>query len=105
MASGAWQHGVFCAHLRLVETPHMILLELDPDAGTVRMDWRLVPLSGVDPLALAAAFRSERVSTSSTSGNLVIPADAGISKLMRGLDKLDQRRAGPTDRSLTLPRR
>ena len=54
MASGAWQHGVFCAHLRLVETPHMILLELDPDAGTVRMDWRLVPLSGVDPLALAA---------------------------------------------------
>lgn len=54
MASGAWQHGGFHAHLRLVETPHMILVELDPDAGTARMNWRLVPLSGADPLALAA---------------------------------------------------
>ncbi|MFT3969150.1 MAG: serine hydrolase [Micropruina sp.] len=54
MASGAWRRGAFHAQLRLVETPHMILVELDRDTGRVRLDWRLVPLTGTDPLALAA---------------------------------------------------
>ena len=50
VASGAWHGGVFTAQLRPIETPHTILLELDADAGTVRLDWRLVPLTGPDPL-------------------------------------------------------
>ncbi len=54
MSSGGWRGGIFGAQLRLVETPHTILLRLDPDAGTARLDWRLIPLTGVDPLALAA---------------------------------------------------
>ncbi len=54
MSSGCWRDGIFEAQLRLVETPHMIVLRLDPDAGRVRLDWRLMPLTGADPLALAA---------------------------------------------------
>lgn len=50
VSSGAWHGGVFTAQLRLIETPHTILLDLDADAGTVRLDWRLVPLTGPDPL-------------------------------------------------------
>lgn len=53
-ASGGWQHGVFRAELRVVETPHTINLTLDPRAGTVRLDWRLVPLTGPDPLLAAS---------------------------------------------------
>lgn len=53
-ASGGWRDGTFNAELRLVETPHTMLVELDPDAGTARLDWRLVPLTGADPLATAA---------------------------------------------------
>ncbi|MBK8447933.1 MAG: beta-lactamase family protein [Micropruina sp.] len=48
-ASGAWRDGVFRAQLRLVETPHTILVELHPDAHVV-LNWRLVPLTGADPL-------------------------------------------------------
>lgn len=48
-ASGAWQDGIFRAQLRLAETPHTIMLELDP-AGTARLDWRFVPLNGPDPM-------------------------------------------------------
>ncbi len=54
MSSGGWSGGSFEAQLRLVETPHTIVLRLDPNAGTARLDWRLVPLTGADPLALAA---------------------------------------------------
>ena len=54
VASGAWRDGVFRAQLRLVETPHTIELELDPVVGSIRLDWRLVPLTGADPLAAAS---------------------------------------------------
>ncbi|MFT4293927.1 MAG: serine hydrolase domain-containing protein [Micropruina sp.] len=50
VASGAWQGDVFTAQLRLVETPHTILVDLDTASGTARLDWRLVPLTGADPL-------------------------------------------------------
>ncbi|MFT3889383.1 MAG: serine hydrolase domain-containing protein [Arachnia sp.] len=53
-ASGAWRDGVFVAELRLAETPHTILVELDPSAGAARLNWRLVPLTGADPLSAAA---------------------------------------------------
>ena len=53
-ASGAWRDGVFVAELRLVETPHTVVVELDPAVGTARLNWRLVPLTGADPLSLAA---------------------------------------------------
>ena len=49
-ASGGWRDDTFTAELRLVETPHTIDLCVDPAEGTVRLDWRLVPLSGPDPL-------------------------------------------------------
>jgi len=52
-ASGGWGAGVFRAELRLVETPHTITVALDPAAGTVRLGWRLVPLTGADPLNAA----------------------------------------------------
>jgi hypothetical protein len=54
VASGAWRDGVFAAELRLIETPHTILVELDPAAGAARLNWRLVPLTGPDPLSTAA---------------------------------------------------
>lgn len=54
VASGGWRRGVFEAQLRLVETPHTILLQLDPAAGSVRLDWRMVPLTGADPLNAAS---------------------------------------------------
>ena len=54
VASGAWRDGVFIAELRLVETPHTILVELDPELGAARLNWRLVPLTGDDPLSTAA---------------------------------------------------
>lgn len=49
LASGGWRHGVFRAQLRLIETPHTVLVTLDPAADSVRLDWRLVPLTGSDP--------------------------------------------------------
>ncbi|MFT4218421.1 MAG: serine hydrolase domain-containing protein [Micropruina sp.] len=54
VASGAWRRGVFTAQLRLIETPHTIVVDVDPAAGTARLDWRLVPLTGPDPLATAS---------------------------------------------------
>ena len=54
VASGAWRDGVFVAELRLIETPHTVLVELDPSAGAARLNWRLVPLTGPDPLSTAA---------------------------------------------------
>lgn len=48
-ASGAWHHGVFYAELRLVETPHTITIDLHPNHDVV-LNWRLVPLTGSDPL-------------------------------------------------------
>lgn len=54
VASGAWQDDRFVAQLRVVETPHTILLDLDPDSGTARLDWRMVPLNGPDPLVSVA---------------------------------------------------
>lgn len=54
VASGAWRDGAFLAELRLVETPHTILVELDPELGTARLNWRLAPLTGADPLSSAA---------------------------------------------------
>ena len=54
VARGAWRDGVFTAQVRLVETPHTILVEIDPERSMVGLDWRLVPLTGPDPLGLAA---------------------------------------------------
>lgn len=54
LASGGWREGIFAAQLRVAETPHTILLELDPEAGTMLLTWRLVPLTGPDPLQTAA---------------------------------------------------
>ena len=53
-ASGAWVEGVFKAELRLVETPHTMLVELAPALGAVRLTWRQVPLTGADPLSSLA---------------------------------------------------
>lgn len=55
VASGAWRDGVFSAQLRLAETPHTVLVEVDPAAGTALLGWRMVPLNGADPM-WAAAF-------------------------------------------------
>lgn len=54
VASGAWHDGVFTAQVRLIETPHTVLVDLDPARATARLNWRLVPLTGPDPLRLAA---------------------------------------------------
>ena len=48
-ASGAWRRDVFHAELRLVETPHTITMDLRPNDHVV-LNWRLVPLTGSDPL-------------------------------------------------------
>lgn len=53
VASGAWHDGVFAAQLRLVETPHTVLVRLDPGTGLARLDWRLAPLIGPGPLHAA----------------------------------------------------
>ncbi|MFT3833736.1 MAG: serine hydrolase domain-containing protein [Micropruina sp.] len=49
LASGGWRSGVFGAQLRLIETPHTVLVTIDPATDSVRLDWRLVPLTGSDP--------------------------------------------------------
>jgi len=54
-SSGGWNGGVFTAQLRLVETPHTILVSLDAAAGTVRLNWRMVPLTGPDPFWAASS--------------------------------------------------
>lgn len=54
VASGAWEGAVFVAQVRLVETPHTVLVRIDPAAGSVRLDWRLVALTGADPLSTAS---------------------------------------------------
>ncbi|MGL5819187.1 MAG: serine hydrolase domain-containing protein [Phycicoccus sp.] len=51
-ASGGWQAGgAFEADLRLVETPHRVLVRTRGD-GTVELDWAHVPLHGPEPLSL-----------------------------------------------------
>ena len=52
-ASGGWADGVFRAELRVVETPHTIIVALDRGAGSVLLSWRLEPLTGPDPLNAA----------------------------------------------------
>lgn len=52
-ASGGWQGDTFKAELRLVETPHTIVVTAQAD-GTALLDWRLVPLTGDDPLDAVA---------------------------------------------------
>lgn len=54
VASGAWRDAAFVAELRLIETPHTIVVELDPVAGSARLNWRLEPLTGPDPLSTVA---------------------------------------------------
>jgi CubicO group peptidase (beta-lactamase class C family) len=51
-ASGGWQGDTFTAELRLVETPHTIVVRAER-RGTARLDWRLMPLTGPDPLNAA----------------------------------------------------
>ncbi|WP_461104499.1 serine hydrolase domain-containing protein [Tessaracoccus terricola] len=53
-ASGAWRDGCFDAELRLAETPHTILVHLDPGTGAARLVWRQIPLTGPHPLKTAA---------------------------------------------------
>ncbi|MDR6862414.1 serine hydrolase domain-containing protein [Phycicoccus sp. 3266] len=51
-ASGGWTgEGTFEADLRLVETPHRVLVRTRHD-GTAWLGWHQVPLHGSDPLAL-----------------------------------------------------
>jgi len=53
VAAGGWDAaGEFRAELRLVETPHRVLVHGRPD-GSMRLKWRELPLHGADPWALA----------------------------------------------------
>ena len=52
-ASGGWRYGKFAAHVRIVETPHSIRIDADPDTSTAIARWILPPLNGPDPLNLA----------------------------------------------------
>jgi CubicO group peptidase (beta-lactamase class C family) len=57
-ASGGWSDGQFRAAVRLVETPHTLLVGADPATGQAIARWRLIPLSGPDPRGLAVRPRS-----------------------------------------------
>lgn len=52
-ASGGWQDGRFRAAVRAIETPHTLFIDADPATGEAVARWRLIPLAGGDPLALA----------------------------------------------------
>jgi CubicO group peptidase (beta-lactamase class C family) len=59
VAAGGWgAAGEFRAELRLVETPHRILVHGRRD-GSMRLTWRQVPLHGADPAMLAVRSRDE----------------------------------------------
>lgn len=54
VAAGGWRDAdTFVAEVLLIETPHRILIELDRRTGLADLRWRLFPLMGADPLALA----------------------------------------------------
>jgi len=53
-SSGGWDDGVFTAQLRLVETPHTILVRADAAQGTVLLSWRMMPLTGPDPFTVVS---------------------------------------------------
>lgn len=49
MSAGGWSDGVFTAQLRMVSTPHLMLVTVDPAAGEFRASWRELLLHGNDP--------------------------------------------------------
>lgn len=49
MSAGGWSDGVFTAQLRMVSTPHLMLVTVDPAAGEFRASWRELVLHGNDP--------------------------------------------------------
>jgi hypothetical protein len=53
MASGGWNGGQFRAAVRMIDTPHSLLVGADPSSGEAVARWRLTPLSGPDPRSLA----------------------------------------------------
>jgi hypothetical protein len=57
MASGGWNGGQFHAAVRLIETPHTLLVGADPAIGEAVVRWRMTPLSGPDPRSLAVRPR------------------------------------------------
>ena len=60
VAAGGWDRtGGFAADLRLVETPHRVLVRARGD-GTVSLGWHEVPLHGPDPAALGVRRAGHR---------------------------------------------
>jgi CubicO group peptidase (beta-lactamase class C family) len=58
-AAGGWDAaGDFRAELRLIETPHRVLVQGRTD-GSMRLTWREIPLHGADPAMLAVRARGE----------------------------------------------
>ncbi len=52
-AAGGWRaDGRFRAHLRLLDSPHTMLVDGDPSTGEGRIGWRAVPLFGGEPARL-----------------------------------------------------
>lgn len=49
-AGGTQPDGRFCAEVVMVQTPHRFTVSTGPDGAELR--WRIVPLSGPDPMAL-----------------------------------------------------
>lgn len=50
-SAGGWTDGRFRAHLRMLQTPHVIELVADSASGTVELQWREPPLHGAEPAA------------------------------------------------------
>lgn len=46
---GGWRDGTFVAHLRMIQTPHLLVLRADPTSSSVTLDWRDWPLHGAAP--------------------------------------------------------
>lgn len=55
VASGGWIEGGFTCQIRVIESPHTIVLA--PHGDGVRVAWRAVPLGGADPFGLARSQR------------------------------------------------
>lgn len=53
MSAGGWRDGRFVAHVRFIQTPHLLRLTLDPPTGSFRAIWREQPLHGSDPATMA----------------------------------------------------
>lgn len=56
VSSGGWSQGRYRAQIRMIETPHTLMVETGPmESGTAgaRLSWRHQPLNGIDPLDLA----------------------------------------------------